>query len=527
MLAYLVRRLLLMVLAAILLTYAVWFLTTYDGARALQTLGWNSILPSRYLVWLNNVLHGDLGFSLRTGQPVLQSILNRLPATLLILIPAFILQEFIAVALGLVSAVRYQKALDRIITPVVFIFSSLPPFLFALYTLVLFSVELHWVPFGGLVDFMHVPEFNTPAYWVYFHANTGTAIVDLARHLILPILTLVVVGAAADSQIVRITTLEVLNQEYIRAARARGIPERRVVWRHAFRNALLPLITNIGVHLPRLIFATAIIEYAFGIPGLGKLFIDAVFTPPFQGGLNGGAPAPKDLDIATGYFLVLGDFTLVVSALTDLTYAYADPRIRTGNHGGNSLTTGVAAPSWTWNLPRRAVIKRGRFKVTVGQAGVTLALIAALAITATAVHSVVAPDHPPFSNLDGTWIGLATGSAFAYSGGSGLYLSLSVDQQSGTIRGISSDCNYGTFGGLNHVALSASGYTDGSLIHLRLISATEQYNLHGNFPTTADAFSLTGGFAGTGFNGALANANVTFHHGTQKQWNNLCTHIGS
>ena len=127
MLAYLVRRLLLMVIAAFLLTYAVWFLTTYDGAQALQHMGVQALLPTRYLTWLSNVLQGNLGFSYRTGQPVLQSIFSRLPATLLLLVPAFILQEVIGVTLGLLSAVRYQTVIDRVITSTVFIFSSLPP----------------------------------------------------------------------------------------------------------------------------------------------------------------------------------------------------------------------------------------------------------------------------------------------------------------------------------------------------------------------------------------------------------------
>ncbi len=505
-----------MVLAAFLLTYATWFLTTYDGARSLQHLGPTALLPARYLTWLNNVLQGDLGFSLRTGQPVLQSILSRLPATLLLVVPAFILQELIGVALGMFAAVRYQHVIDRVITSAVFIVSSIPPFLLGLYTLVLFSVDLHWVPFGGLTNFVNTPPFNTPAYWAYFHANIGTAILELARHLLLPVLTLAVIGAAADSQLVRVATLEVLNQEYIRAARARGLPERLVIWKHALRNAIIPVITNIGVQLPRLVFAAAIIEYAFGIPGLGKLFIDAVFTPAFQGGLNGGPPAPPDLNIATGYFLVLGLFTLLVSALTDITYAYADPRIRAGTERAPAAV--AIAPTWTWALPRRTLVKTRRFRLTVGQAGIAALVVAVVTLGAIYGRSLIAPQHPPFTNVNGDWVSVVTHKD-TFIGHSDLFLVLSINAQ-GQLRGSGNDCSIAY--GAQQTALAVTGYTDGTTLHLSLIGQGEQYILLGDFPKTAASFSMAGGFSGSGFQGGSEQVSMSFQHGTHSAWQTLC-----
>lgn len=340
MIAFITRRLVIAVALLLGLSYGVWLLTTFDGAQLLGHPTLAGLIPTAYLHFLNQVLHGDLGVSLRTGSPVLQGMGQLLLASALVIIPAFILQEIAAVSLGILAATRKHIASDRLITVLVTTFSSLPLFWFCLTLLIIFAEILHWFPFGDLVNYRTIGfAFNTPQYWAYFRSHFFQSLVDLVWHLTLPVLALALVGISTDALLVRSSMLDVLSEDYIRAARARGLPQRRVLWRHALRNALLPLLTSLGLQLPRLVFAASLVEFVFDIPGLGRLFLRAVYTPP---NASAGASEPKDPHVITAYFLILGVVTVASSLLTDLAYAVADPRVRTGGSGG------ARCHGWRW-----------------------------------------------------------------------------------------------------------------------------------------------------------------------------------
>ncbi|MBA3826483.1 MAG: ABC transporter permease, partial [Ktedonobacterales bacterium] len=180
---------------------------------------------------------------------------------------------------------------------------------------VIFGVTLGWFPFPGMVDVGRIgDDFGTNVYWAYFHAHTIEAIIDIARHLTMPALVLAAVGIAGDSRFMRGQLLEVLNQDYIRTARAKGLSPRVVTWKHALRNAIIPIVTNIGLTIPGLIGGAVVTERIFGWPGMGRLFIEAA-----------GA---FDYAVVIGIITIVAFLTLLFNLLTDLSYALVDPRIR-------------------------------------------------------------------------------------------------------------------------------------------------------------------------------------------------------
>lgn len=325
MLTLLLRRLLISIATWAVLAYLVWHVTTPAGLATLRHPGLGTLWSPDFADWLRRALHGDLGYSLRLRAPVLAAMRARAPVTLMLVVPAFVLQEALALVLGVVAAARHRALFDRLASQAVAVGAALPVFWTALVAVIVFGVQLHWVPFGGLIDLHRTGTiYGTPEFWAYFRAHPLAETADIAAHLSLPVLVLVVAGAAQDTALVRVSMLEALGQEYIRAARARGLRQRTVVWGHALRNALLPLTTSLGTQLPALVFTAAIAEFIFSLPGLGNLFISAAYIVPN----SHDQLLPADLDVISGYFLVLGTLAIVVSALTDVAYALVDPRIR-------------------------------------------------------------------------------------------------------------------------------------------------------------------------------------------------------
>lgn len=502
MLTFLLRRLLTTLAIALLITYVLWLLMTYDGAQALQSLSLARLVGGPYWQWLNQVLHGDLGYSLRFHAPVIQGIQDHLLASALIIVPAFLIQEAIAVFVGITTAASHRSPYDRLTTTFFAIFASIPSFWFGLLVLILLAVNNHVFPFGDLVDLRVTgASFNTPQYWQYFHAYTWEALVSLARHLVLPVMTLVLVGVATDSQLVRSSMLEVLDQEYIRAARARGLSRRKVLWKHALRNAILPFITSVGVQLPRLVFAGAIIELVYQIPGLGRFFIAAAFTPARETASGGLQFAPRDPNLVTAYFLILGMVTLVASLLTDVAYALADPRLRAGGGslGATPAARARAAPR-TLRLAGRAIPRRN-----LGLAALAvLAIAAGIVVVRDVQTSAAAP--PPVA---GTWYRSETYSSGFFTNIRALmYLDIQINAR-GIITGTAIECI--SFGGSNpaQTTYALDGTTDNTTaLQINLTAATETIQYNAAVPNAGKPLILDG-TAVTNFTEAQVTAQLT------------------
>jgi peptide/nickel transport system permease protein len=278
-------------------------------------LGLDQPVLVRYVIWLKDLARGDLGYSAITHRSVGESIRNRLLPTLLLMVFAFLWQEMLAISVGVIAALRPGSLFDRITTFLAYLFFALPTFWVGLMAIIIFSGDLQWFPFGGLVDLSQAGSaFGTTAYWNYFQHNSLAALLDLAHHLVLPVIILGTAGFASDSRFVRASILEVLNQDLIRTARAKGLIRRTIVWKHAMRNGLLPLLTNIGLELPGLIGGAVIIENIFSLPGLGSFFVDAAQN--------------YDYPVIIAIITIAGGLTLLFNILTDLAYALVDPRIR-------------------------------------------------------------------------------------------------------------------------------------------------------------------------------------------------------
>jgi len=270
--------------------------------RMEKMLGLDQPLPVQYLTWLRRLGQMDFGRSFLDDRPVLEKILERLPVTVTINVWAIGLVFLIAVPLGVLAAVRPNGLFDRATTVFVFIGYSIPSFWLALVCMKVFGVNLHWLPVSGLHS-LDYESFGLLHRWL-----------DTAWHLMLPIGIMVVVGLAGLSRYSRSGMLEVLRQDYIRTARAKGLPERRVLFHHGLRNALLPIITILGLMLPAFLSGSVIMETVFSIPGMGRLFYDAVMA--------------RDYPVVMALTTISAVLTLVGNLLADLTYAYADPRIR-------------------------------------------------------------------------------------------------------------------------------------------------------------------------------------------------------
>jgi peptide/nickel transport system permease protein len=268
----------------------------------------------QYFAWVGRLLHGDLGVSNVNGQPVVAAIGERVPATLLLGGIAYLVTELIALPLGMFAALRRYSFFDSFFTVMSYIGLSLPSFWLASLAVVFLAVKLNWFPAAGIVGDPNIPPFNGPGYWSYFGQHPWHAIADFGQHLFLPVLVLAITGIAVDSRFMRASMLEVINQDYIRTARAKGLTRRMVVFKHALRNALLPIVTNVALALPGLFAGAVIVETIFGWPGLGLLFYDSLVGKNF--------PIVQALLMFGAFLVLLGNL------LGDLAYAWVDPRIR-------------------------------------------------------------------------------------------------------------------------------------------------------------------------------------------------------
>lgn len=322
MTAYLLRRILLLIplmFGITLITFTVIHLAPGEpvemqmamnpkvGKEARERLqkfyGLDKPLHVQYLSWLKQIARLDFGRSFSSdNRPVLDKIKERLPVTLSLNIVALLIEFGLAIPIGVLAAVHRNTVLDKGITVLVFLGFAVPTFWLALLLMYLFGVKLNWLPVSGL----HTLGYETYSWF--------GQLLDLSKHLVMPILVASFGSLAGVSRYMRSAMLQVIEQDYITTARAKGLSERVVIWKHALRNALLPLITLVGFSLPGLIGGSVIFETIFSIPGMGQLFFQGVMA--------------RDYPVVMG-ILVIGAFlTLLSNLLADISYALADPRIR-------------------------------------------------------------------------------------------------------------------------------------------------------------------------------------------------------
>ncbi len=271
-----------------------------DRAALRERLGLNQPLPIQYFKWLGLAAQGNLGLSFFSKQPVGMMIAQRLPNTLILMLTAEILTVLLALTLGILSAVKQYSLTDNIITSFSFMGYSMPIFFIALGLMLLFAVQfkawgLPYLPTGADI-------------W------DPSSLPDLVRHLALPVSALIIIQTAGYARFVRTSMLEVLGQDYIRTARAKGLSSRAVLYKHALQNAALPLVTIIGLDIPYLLGGALVTESVFAWPGMGRLFWEYA-----QRG---------DYPVVLGVLLIVSTAVVVFTIITDVVYTFVDPRIR-------------------------------------------------------------------------------------------------------------------------------------------------------------------------------------------------------
>ncbi len=284
-----------------------------EGFDLIGPTGWPNFLPTGLSGATNGILHGDLGYSITSGESVNDRIVRAALPTFILAAAALIIWIGLAILIGVYAAIKRYSLFDNLATVFAYIGYAIPTFWLGIMLVYIFGTA-RILPVSGMVDIRVSPAFGNDAYWVYFGQHPISAILDVAKHLVLPVITLVVVNIAGDSRFVRASMLDALNQDYVRTAKAKGLPARTVTFKHALRNALLPVVTNIGLEIPFLFTGAIITETIFSWPGIGKLTIDA--TTAF------------DYPVLMGVLLVTSLTVVLANLLADVAYAVVDPRIK-------------------------------------------------------------------------------------------------------------------------------------------------------------------------------------------------------
>ncbi len=270
--------------------------TTETLRVAREALGLDQPLYVQYARWVGGALQGDLGESVRLNRPVTPEVIRRFGDSFMLASVAFVVALVLGIGAGVISALRRGSPLDSALMAITVTGISMPPFYLGMLLIILFSVTLNLLPTGGMYDVRQEPTLG-----------------QLVQHMILPALTLAAVPAAVIARIMRSSMLEVISQDFIRTARAKGLRDRTVVARHVLRNALIPVITVVGLQVGYLLSATALVEVVFSWPGLGSLLVQSIVT--------------RDLPLAQGAVLVIAGVYVSVNIVTDLIQAWLDPRI--------------------------------------------------------------------------------------------------------------------------------------------------------------------------------------------------------
>ena len=267
-----------------------------DIQRLRHEMGLDRPIPVQYWAWLKNFVRGDWGYSFVTKRPVLQEIWDRLPNTLYLTGFSLILALIIAIPAGIISATRQYSIFDHITTTLTYIGRSMPVYYSGLLLIIIFSIWLRWFPSGG----MHT-------------LGKGFSIIDSLRHLFLPVLSLSTLIAAKYVRFLRTSMLEVIHQDYIRTAAAKGLHNRIIIFKHAFRNAAIPLVTVVAIDLPVLFAGALFTETVYSWPGMGRLFVDSATR--------------FDYSIVMGIVAAIAFLVVLSNLIADVIYGILDPRI--------------------------------------------------------------------------------------------------------------------------------------------------------------------------------------------------------
>jgi peptide/nickel transport system permease protein len=268
---------------------------TPEAVAAMQhQLGLDQSLPVQYLIYLGNLLHGNLGSSIKSHEPVAQAVFERFPATFELGLASLLFALAVALPAGIISALRKDSATGLVASVAPLVGVSLPNFFLAIVLILVFGLYLRLFPPGGFTAFFESPGDNL-------------------RHLILPAISLGTVSAAINLRLMRSSLLEVLTQDYVRTARAKGLAARLVMLRHALRNALIPVVTVIGIQVGLLLEGAFVTESIFAWPGIGRLAVEGIFM--------------RDYPVVQGVVLVAALVYMSASLMVDVLYVYIDPRI--------------------------------------------------------------------------------------------------------------------------------------------------------------------------------------------------------
>ncbi len=275
-------------------------------------LGLDAPLPVQYLRTMRSFVRGDFGVSIAVHRPVSEILAETIPRTLLLTVAALLLQILLGLLLGFVSALKRYSGLDRTLSLIFLVLYSIPSFYLAFILIALFSLKLGWLPSANL--------FSIP-----FESGSLAAVVgDRLIHMVLPVAVLGFGSAAALARYTRGSLLDVIGQEFIQTARAKGVAEGAIVWKHAFKNALPQILTVIGMSVPFLLGGTVVIEKIFAWPGMGALMVDSIYARDY--------PVVLAVNFIAACMVILGNL------LADISYAWADPRVRLTRPGGPART---------------------------------------------------------------------------------------------------------------------------------------------------------------------------------------------
>lgn len=268
-----------------------------DVTRLRHELGLDRPIHVQYAQWMGRVLQGDLGTSIAMRRPVLNEIVNRFKNTLILSVAAMVVSFSLGITLGVLSAIRRGSIFDRLTMLIASLGLSLPSFWFAMVLIIIFSLKFKLFPGTGMTSPIH-----------------GGGVIDIAKHMVLPALALSVVPLAVIARYTRSAMLEVIAQDYVTTARAKGLRERVVVSRHVMRNTLVIIVTMLGMQIGFLLAGAVYVENVFSWPGIGQMLVDAILK--------------RDYPLVQGGVLLVASSYVIINLLTDLAYAYLDPRIR-------------------------------------------------------------------------------------------------------------------------------------------------------------------------------------------------------
>jgi len=277
-------------------------ITAEAKQRLVAIYGLDKTFYVQYGLWIKRLTKLDFGKSFKDDRPVMKKIAERLPATLLLNFLSIIVIFALAIPIGVFSAVKKDTVFDKITTVTVFLGFSVPTFWLAILLMIFFGLHLGWLPISGFRSI----NFDELTFWGKF--------MNITKHLVLPVFVSAFTGLAGLSRYTKSAMLEVLHQDYIRTARAKGLSESTVIFKHALRNALIPVVTIIGLTIPDLIGGSFIFETIFAWPGMGRLGYEAIMS--------------RDYPVIMAVGTIVAILTLLGNLIADITYAYVDPRIR-------------------------------------------------------------------------------------------------------------------------------------------------------------------------------------------------------